>query len=729
MALALREGLVKACVETGRKVEQTVIENFKAGVEGPLSDEKLAEVVKPLVDYVEKGVEQRIRQEIADVEAAMKDKLSQLEDEKKVLAVISTIESKVGISVNGKRKDTMTPSVAKRLKKILADSDIGLDLKPKEVGQDTVVEYAPEVNPAKIRSDSIHYYSAYSNYWEKYCGTLEITVDDSVADLIGGGIKEIAAYVRNNKTALNDPAAVADLITKAEGLFRLPYLKMDKVASTLQMLDLVLKKETITKHEFALVLHILHEIKDEECTAVLELTEACQAKARLPSVGMCNGINCINNVTEISAICLEPNCEEHLCVFCVARTGRCVSHDETNQEDAQGNDSEEREKKANPKESVDDSESKEQDSESESVCAVDGCVHMILDSSPVCGNGCKNRICKTCLIRGKTCSDHDQPQTEESQAPPKQVPFTTTCAGPKCSNLIGACPHICCVEGCKRGICTACYETEERCSEHEVLGECAVKWCNNTVLANSAYCQDGCKSRICKHHNDLEVVCEHHGDSDDSDSIDSDHEEWNCSVEGCSNVTRGRDICSPDCKYKVCIPCSKLGKTCGDHDQPSKTKIDQKEKFAYDSDDEENIEEREICFAIGCSARVFADSPRCPVYHVKCPSRLCKSCFKDGKRCASHPSINMCAAAGCDKNVYADSPVCRTKGCDRGLCKACFDDSRTCFDHVVIGTCAAYDCFADTFSSTKCCKVTGCTRRVCKQCSARGRPCYPHEQK
>jgi hypothetical protein len=337
MALSIRQKFVETCLNIGREVETNVIARVKSDA-GPIEDKELTKIFKPIID----NVEVRIRQEIAEVEAEAVEKEEELENDKLASAIRSELYNNAVLFVNGKRKKVMPIHQAKRLRNELNET-----LRSEFAGIEKNY-HIPEEIIDNLEDDFIHRYPPDSQYWEKYCPTLKITVKEPADKLISARIPALVQYVEETKATFN---ALEDVATLVERLGAVMWTEGSIAAtvSVLRQMDPLWKQENISRDELYVFLCTMEKLDAGSCKDFLGLfmmfleqqrrhrlsleTEAAKPVAEPPTavkrtgvVGTCAAYDCFGNTYAKDPECIIENCHAILCTECSEMDRVCENH-------------------------------------------------------------------------------------------------------------------------------------------------------------------------------------------------------------------------------------------------------------------------------------------------------------------------------------------------------------------------------------------------------------------
>lgn len=269
-AIIVHTQLVKQCVSVGR----SVIDAVRASG-GELTDEKLEELFKPLITFVEEGVEARVRQETDEVRAKIKEQEELDAKEDRFLEIQANIEERVVLNVNGKRKDAIDERQSKRLRMTLLDpANQELFPEMKTVKVDTID--AP-FNPDEINKDPEFYvHDTDAEYWEnKYCSSLNVSIEEPGQKLIQRGLLGLMSYIRKKK-AKDTPFPINDAVKllAPSGLFTGSYVNTSQTLTFLTYCHKVLTDRSLLPEELLSLLSWYDKVGYDR-QAAIKLLAAC----------------------------------------------------------------------------------------------------------------------------------------------------------------------------------------------------------------------------------------------------------------------------------------------------------------------------------------------------------------------------------------------------------------------------------------------------------------------
>jgi len=218
-AIIVHTKLVHQCVQVGRSIVDTVRQALVDG-DGTVADEKLEELFKPLIAFVEEGTETLVKRETDEVRAQLKERKEREEKENLILDIQADLADQVVLNVNGKRKKTLEESDSKRLRMFLEDPNN----RPLFPEMETVtIAFDPAKADLKVvgNDPELFGHDPDSVFWEdKYCPTLRIQIEPPGQKLIQCGLDGLVHYIElNNKTTgrgIMTLVEVVQLIEKAE---------------------------------------------------------------------------------------------------------------------------------------------------------------------------------------------------------------------------------------------------------------------------------------------------------------------------------------------------------------------------------------------------------------------------------------------------------------------------------------------------------------------------------
>ena len=279
-AIIVHTKLVHQCVQVGRSIVDTVRQALVDG-DGTVADEKLEELFKPLIAFVEEGTETLVKRETDEVRAQLKERKEREEKENLILDIQADLEEQVVLNVNGKRKKTLEKSDSKRLRIFLEDPN-NRQLFPE---METVsIAFDPAKADLKAVGDDPELFGhdyPDSVFWEdKYCPALCIQIEPPGQKLIQCGLDGLVHYIElNNKTSgrsIMTLVEVVQLIEKAEPMLGYSFPSTVKnLGPGLELLHKITSEYAIpSDYLFALIGYSRHWFVDHAST-IKKLMKIC----------------------------------------------------------------------------------------------------------------------------------------------------------------------------------------------------------------------------------------------------------------------------------------------------------------------------------------------------------------------------------------------------------------------------------------------------------------------
>ena len=302
MALIVRDELMEQCVLTGRALESKI---RTIPSDRPLTDEELEATFEPIVKYVEEHTETRIRRELDEQEAVLKEKLKANEHAEALATLKCELEDSVVINVNGKRATVAGDLAAKRVKRFISAKPVP------ELEGASYKEFDPQVSLENLEEegDNVELEERDSPHWDKYIPSLDLTLPPESTKLIDYdcGTLELSKYFAANNLSRQVAIERAIAMSKLLQLDR-PVRSLEKSLNTSQ--TMAASRETD---------QIAGKVVREIMSSGWETTQIQKTLWERPSIydpcwaKKCTKMRCGENVRQCE------RCESAICEECWAK--------------------------------------------------------------------------------------------------------------------------------------------------------------------------------------------------------------------------------------------------------------------------------------------------------------------------------------------------------------------------------------------------------------------------
>ena len=318
MALIVRDELMSQCVSAGRDLQYIVRQQLESGDDKLLSKAKLEKVFAPVVKYVERYTEEKVRREIDETTELMKRKKQRDAMEVKIASLKRSLDNTTVVRINGKPPQAIRNqmSAAKRLKKVVEEK-----LVP-EFESASVVELEPEIPLEELDPNAGNPDWYWASCWDKYVPALEIKVDAPANKLLKDrDLYNFGKYLRSKKlTRRFTIAEIIERLQRNNNTFSVDKENMERLVEVLKKIDSLLLHDIITRVQ---MLNFVREINTLDRTDQFIVMSALEHVRK--SYPRCGAEDCDNVVKEQDPDVCEI-CDTKLCGSCIS--DRCAEHGE-----------------------------------------------------------------------------------------------------------------------------------------------------------------------------------------------------------------------------------------------------------------------------------------------------------------------------------------------------------------------------------------------------------------